>query len=298
MENTKFWLIFIITFFINSSIAHANDSCLVMADYFMENENYDQAITEYMRFIYFSRGDNYSHLQNPSTQDQEIIAEVLYKIGVCYRNQDEWQKAIHVISQSLRYTTNDSLRDNRKLSLAIIRIATADYSAAEMELIRLIHFTKINSVKYKSHFFLGICHLYQFRWQEAQIQFKEYYLKTVKNPDPKLDSLLSEANSIHYRSPQKAKWLSTFIPGTGQAYSGDIKNGLNALAINLLTGYLVTDAFMDERYQDLILSHIALFLRFYQGNRANAEYTAESYNDRLNKKTAKRILDYLESNCK
>ena len=272
-------------------ISFSNDICLTGADYFFKHENYDQAITEYLRYIFFSQRDRIGD------QDHEMLSEAFYKMGMCYRNQLAWEKAVQAIIKSLSYTTNDSLRDERKLAIAIIRITSSSYSAAEMELIRLIHFAKTGSIKLKAYFFLGVCYLYQFKWQDAQNQFKKYFANSLNNSSLALDSLLIQAGNLHYKSPNKAKWLSTFIPGAGQLYCGDIKNGINALAINLLTGYLTVDAFVDKRFQDLILGHLAFFLRYYQGNKANAQYLSESYNENLNRETAQKILNYLKINC-
>jgi hypothetical protein len=284
----KIWLIIFITCFINSQIVLTGDLCLLTAKHFMEREHYDQAITEYLRFIFFSQRDGFPD------PDQEMISEAFYNMGICYRNQFEWEKAVQAINKSITYTSNDSIREERKLAIAIIRITSTSYSAAEMELLRLVHFSKINSIKQKARFFLGICQIYQFKWQDAQYQFKEYYLRSVQNKDKELNLLLEQANRLHYKSPGKATWFSTFIPGTGQIYSGDLKNGINALAISLLTGYLLIDAWIDKSYQDFFISYLGLFWRYYQGNRANARYLSEEYNKNLNGKTAQKILNYLK----
>ena len=101
-------------------------------------------------------------------------------------------------------------------------------------------------------------------------------------------------SDLRYKSPKAAKWLSTFLPGFGQIYCGEWRDGINALAINSLTSYLLIDALLEQRFQDLIISHLTLFDRYYRGNRQNAEKAAILRNERLNKAFAKDVLNRLQ----
>ena len=287
---TSIIIFFTLTIFIR--IVNADkDPCLSLADSLYLNQFYDQAITEYMRYLYFSRMDN-----QISVGEEQKRAEILFRIGISYRNRKNWQKATDFINRSIIRTKEDSLRDTRKLSLVIIRLSTKEYSLAEIELLRLLQFSNTKSIRIRAYFFLAVCYVYQFKWQEADEKLKQYVSATTGRPDSMLNSMLYRGKNLPYKSPDLAKWLSTFIPGCGQIYAGDRKNGINALAINLLTGYLLVDGILDQRFQDLILSHMALFWRFYQGNRANAEKIAELNNERLNKTEADKIIHYLEMN--
>lgn len=66
---------------------------------------------------------------------------------------------------------------------------------------------------------------------------EDYFKNAVGSSDLKrvqqLDSLFDVLRNIKHPNPKTAKLLSILLPGAGQFYAGDIKNGLNSL---LLTG--------------------------------------------------------------
>ena len=57
-----------------------------------------------------------------------------------------------------------------------------------------------------------------------------------------IDSLFKENAKISKFSPKKASYLSMGLPGLGQFYSGDLKNGFSSLGLNavLLSAFLIT----------------------------------------------------------
>lgn len=275
-----FSLVFLLIVFCTES-ANAQDSALVLASKLYNNSNFEEAITEYMRFIYF----------NP---DNEKVGDVYHKIGSAYRNQKKWHEAIDAIRKSIAISSNDSIRDDRRISLAVIMIANANYSAAEFELLRISHFTNYSGLKRKANFFLGVCHLYTFKWKESQEAFSNYYSGSFKNKGNEIDSLFTFATNLTYKSPGAARWLSTFLPGSGQIYCGDWRNGINALVLNSLTSYLLINSLLERRFQDTFISFLTPFERYYRGNRYHAERIALLHNERLNETSAKKILEYIQ----
>ena len=252
----------------------AQDAALNQANYFFDNKSYEDAITEYQRFIFF----------NP---EHDMVGDAYYKLGMAYRNQEQWQKAMEAIRKSIYSTTNDSIKDERKIAIALIQFVTTNYSSAEFELLRVAHFSKYAPIKKKAFFFLGVCNLYTYKWEEARAHFSRYGSNSI------LDSLLLISGDLNHKSPKTALWLSTFIPGLGQIYCGDWKNGINALVLNSTLGYLFIDSLIDRRFQDTIISFFPFFRRYYSGNRFHAQRIANEYNDRVKRNFAKKIIDYL-----
>ena len=87
--------------------------------------------------------------------------------------------------------------------------------------------------------------------------------------------------------------LSTFLPGLGQAYAEDWKNGLNALLLNGVLGYVTLNAAIERDYDDALLSFFFLFHRYYVGNRYRAAEAAQAFNDRKNRWYVEKILQAL-----
>lgn len=269
----------LILLFLIVSFSNAQDVSLITADKFFEIGNYDHSITEYKRFLFFNPID-------------ESASDIYYKIGLAFRNQGKWSEAIDAIGKSIAITTQDSIKNDRSISKAVIYISKSDFSSAEFELLRIISFSKYPSIKKKAYFFLGVCYLYTARWEDSRVAFNQCFANSP-SVRSKIDSLLELSSNLKYKSTRLAKWLSTFLPGSGQIYGGEIKNGLNALVLNLITGYLLVDSLIEKRFKDALITNITLFERYYRGNRYNAEQIVRLYNMRINQNYSKNILDYL-----
>ncbi|MFQ6002404.1 MAG: tol-pal system YbgF family protein [Candidatus Zixiibacteriota bacterium] len=246
-------------------------------------ERYEEAITEYKRFIFF----------NP---DDHRIDHAFHKLGLCYKAQGNWEKAIKALRMSIQTADDDSLKEERKVESGIIQIACGKYSQAQLQLLRVAHFGKYPSTKKKAQFFLGVCYIYLFDWVNAKKALSDFYSgcnqQSYVEKKELVDSLLINAQSLPYKSVGTAKVLSTFLPGAGQLYVGNWKKSLNALAINSATAFLLWDSIENKDYLSVSFSGF-LFLRYYLGNRYHAVQDVKRYNERMNIKQTEKILKIL-----
>jgi len=267
--------------------AGTQDKALEVAEKFFNSENYYDAITEYRRYIFFN-----------SEKKDNSISYAHYKIGLAYRNQGKWDESLNAIRRSIHTANTEYIRDERKIDLAIVLIASGNYSAAEFYLIKIEIFSNIPELKQKAAFFRGVSAIYSFKWEQArnafQIYFNNHPERKYAEVGKKLDSLLNKAQNLIYKSPKLAKILSTILPGSGQIYSGDWCNGINALAINTVTGYLLVNDLVKRRYLDAIFNSLFIFERFYRGNRYHAEELAKKYNKNINQKFTEKILEIIK----
>lgn len=262
-------------------LLNAKDAALDYANYFYEIGNYENAIKEYKRFLFFNQND-------------EEISKTYYNMGLAYRNKGNWKKAIDAFRNSSATALNDSIRDEIRITTGTTLIAKGNYSSAEFELLKASLFSKYPKIKRKAIFFLGVCYIYSFKWDEAEKSFTQYFSDSIPNHFSKIDSLLTQAKNFKYKSPKLAKWLSTFLPGSGQIYAGNWLNGINALIVNGLTSYLLFDSIIDKRYEDVLITNITLFERYYKGNRYNAEKMAELHKKKASQEYAREILEHLQ----
>lgn len=267
--------------------AGAQDKALELAEKFFNSENYYDAITEYRRYIYFN-----------SEKKDDGISYAHYKIGLAYRNQGKWDESLNALRRSIQTANTEHIRDDRKIDLAVVMIAGGDYSAAEFYLIKVEMFSNIPELKRKAAFFRGVSIIYSFKWEQAREAFQIYFNNNPENKSDelgkKLDFLLAKAQNLKYKSTKLAKILSTILPGSGQIYSGDWRNGINALAINTATGYLLVNDLIKRRYLDAIFNSLFLFERFYRGNRYHAEESAKKHNQNINQELIEKILKILK----
>jgi len=265
----------------------SSDLCLDIAEKFFNIGDYYAAITEYKRFIFFSSNTN-----------NENISYSYYKIALAYRNQQKWNECIDAFQRSIQTALTEGTRDERKIDLAITLISSGNYNGAEFLLIKLEMFSQVQEIKQKASFFRGISSLYSFKWKQAREAFS-FYFPNIQSESKEIfkqvDSLLANAEDVKYRSPKLAKIFSTILPGSGQIYAGNWRNGINALLINVATGYLFINDIFNREYFDAIFNTLFIFERFYSGNRFNAEESAKKYNYRINKSFLDRILKILSS---
>jgi hypothetical protein len=261
---------------------YGRDAVLELADKFFDLHFYNEAITEYQRYIFF----------NDTGKD---ISYSYYKIGIAYRNLHDLEESLDALEFSVQASISDSIKDERKIDIAVNYIAWGRYSEAKLVLLKLMSFSKVPETRRKASLFLGIAHLYSYEWESAKDAL-EIYFKEERNDEAAYiaDSLLSQAEDIKYKSPEAATWLSTFIPGTGQMYTGNAGDGVNALVLNGANIYFIIYKLLEEEYGNAFLIYYFLFRRYYLGNIYNAGREAREYNRSLNEKTAENIFNLLK----
>jgi len=262
---------------------YGRDAVLDLADKFFDSRLYNEAITEYQRYIFFNRTG----------------ADVSYsycKIGLAYRNLYNPEKSLDAFESSVATAVSDSVKDKRKIDIAVNYIAWGRYSEAKLVLLKLISFSKIPEIRRKASLFLGVAHIYCYEWESAEGAL-EVYFKEESNYKAAyiVDSLLSKAEDIEYKSPGTAKWLSTFVPGIGQMYVGNAGDGINALVLNGANIYFIIYKLLQEEYGNAFIVYYFLFRRYYMGNIYNARKQAIEYNRDINEKTAGQIFDLLRA---
>ena len=97
--------------------------------------------------------------------------------------------------------------------------------------------------------------------------------------------------NVEQRSPYLARWFSGIVPGFGQIYIGDWKQGINSLLINGAFGYLTINALIAKRYIQSATIFILGWNRYYFGGMLNSESSAHKYNERQWDIALKTLMD-------
>ena len=274
-------LAIILLFFFVATVS-ASDLALDFGNHLFAMENYDAAITEYKRFLFF-------HPDHPQ------VVEVQFKIGLAYRAQKWWTEAIEMMTAAVQLTTETELQAERRVELAVTLIAGGAYDLALVELIKVDMQSQSARLHQRARFLRGVAYLYQFKWEQARSVFQTYFdeIPSASRAAAEIDALFLTALSESQKSERTARLLSTFLPGLGQTYAGDWKNGLNALLLNGVLGYITVDAAIERDYDDALLSFLFLFYRYYAGNRYRAAEAAQAFNDRESRQHVEKILQIL-----
>ena len=279
---SHFTIVAITLLFFAAVSVSASDPALDLGDYFFVRENYDAAITEYKRFLFFNA-------------DDPRVDEVQFKIGLAYRAQKWWMEAAEAMIAAIQRTTETELQAERRVELAVTLIASGAYDLALVELIKADMQSQSARLRQRARFLRGVAYLYQFKWEQARSVFHVYFdeIPSAAGAAAKIDTLFLDALNRSQKSEKATRLLSTFLPGLGQTYAGDWKNGLNALLLNGVLGYITLDAAIERDYDDALLSFFFLFYRYYAGNRYRAVEAAQTFNDWENRRHVEKILQAL-----
>jgi len=254
------------------------DSLLRTADAYLDAGDPEDAITEYLRFIYHHRNDSIR------------VTRTYAKVGAAFRQQGRLVEAEWALRRSLDTAPRgDTALGGRRVQIAVLHMAAESYESAKLELLRVAWFDPDLGWRRTALGYLGVCHLYARQWSEARRAFALRTPGDSTSATPLL-AYLAPANRPGHKSAAVARWLSTFVPGAGQAYARDAVDGLNAFAIGAASSFLVVDAMSARRLADVVLVYAPTFLRYYRGNRRNAIREVEAYNATVDKRYAEQAL--------
>ncbi|MYE88469.1 hypothetical protein F4X33_05690 [Candidatus Poribacteria bacterium] len=279
---SHFTMVAVTLLFFAAVTVSASDPALDLGDHLFALGDYDASITEYKRFLFFYA-------------DHPQAGEVQFKIGLGYRAQEWWAEAVGAMIVAIQRTTETELQAERRTELAVTLIASGAYDLALVELIKVDMYSQSARLRQRARFLRGVSYLYQFKWEQARSVFEVYFdeIPSAARTAAEIDALFSEAINLPQKSERVARLLSTFLPGLGQTYVGDWKNGLNALLLNAVLGYITLNAAIERDYDDAFLSFFFLSYRYYAGNRYRAAEAAQTFNDRENRQHVDKILQTL-----
>lgn len=215
--------------------------------------NYQLALKEYQRVIYFDKHDEYD----------ELYAKIA---SIHYLNSD-YDKALKYYDFALRLEPNDSIKFELILKKALSNLMQNRYMAALNELFDLPHHPS-EFLQNKKDLYLGISYFGLNDLDMSRNHFTELFDSSgIK----KIDKLFADFKDFKnkYR-PGKVELMSMLLPGLGQIYTGEVFNGLNSFF--LITGVTVYAVYTAVNYGlvDGLLVLSSWFYRYYTGGYTNA----------------------------
>ncbi|MDP2914988.1 MAG: hypothetical protein Q8O91_06005 [Candidatus Aminicenantes bacterium] len=262
------------------------DPALRFAEAFMDAGLFDEAVTEYKRFIFFY-----------SDSESADVSLAYARMGFALGYEKRWPAAWDALNKAVQTARDERTRDERRLSLAAAELGGCSYAAAKFLLLKLETFSIFPEVRERAMLYHAVTAVYEYDWEDVRLALAEYErsgnARGREEDIARAVALVDEARRGGRKSPGLAKVLSTVLPGAGQAYCGHWLDGLNALALNTLTGWLLVADIAAGPWDDVVFNSLFLFRRFYEGNRANAERQAREFNDRVDKAFSEKILNLI-----
>jgi tetratricopeptide (TPR) repeat protein len=220
--------------------------------------NIDAAVQQLERVIFFGDG--------------KYDAEAFALLGELHLQNGAYTEAATAFNQAAQFSEITATINRLKLlqSAALIRSGKSDL--ASIELLGM-HVEKNDSAFLKQQFLLGITQFTAGNFSESRTSFRNAAADT--NAKIRIDSLFEELSRIKHPKAKTARMLSIILPGAGQFYAGDIKNGVNSL---LLTGgFVLLGYFVATQYSllDATVAVIPWIQRYYMGGFKRAGFIAE-----------------------
>jgi tetratricopeptide (TPR) repeat protein len=251
------FLIFSVAF---SAIAQNINQTIELADNAKSAENYQAAVEYYERVLFFD-------------SNQEHYPSVSNNIAECYFSLHDYPNAIKYYSLAFNLSQDDSLRNFYSLRKIESLILNHNFSYAYIE---LLENEEANKGKKEWTLYAAVSCFGMEQYDDS----KKYFLHLIPSNNSK-DSILVEKSFLKLSKyqktlkPNRAKWMSFIIPGLGQFYSGNIKNGLNSLILNGLIIYLTIELSITYTVMDALLATGPWIQRYYLGGTNNAKHSCE-----------------------
>lgn len=270
------FLIFLIAFFnVTPSNSQISKNNYGFANELFFNGDYVAALNEYKRLYFYST-------------DEETKRFFCYWIGICYLKLGRYNQT----RSYLKYAMDSADPFIRYKSLEGI-IASynllGEYTLAASELEEYITVRSVSLCE--TEYLRGILYFYQMDFHRATNKFKKVLNQLTENETLNSNQKLNihmknlyqyskNMQKLPRRSPVVASLLSTFLPGSGQVYTGQYLDGIIAFFLNTATMYSVYSLVGNRHY----LSATMLFLlgiNFWSTNVNNAYNFAVQHNTKI-----------------
>jgi len=228
------------------------------ADSLYKNQQYFDAITEFKRLLLFDMEGEYKFQANEY-------------IGMSYKEGAKFSDAILYFTLAEMSTENRNELLESKLQIIRCNILRRTTSHAIDLLNSLVKDTSLTNIKNEILYWKGWAFIFSDKWGKASEAFSQTDTNEI------LSDFCNKVDKGKY-SVFFADFISHFIPGAGQFYTGHYLSGLLSVGWNVLWGYETIGAFAANRIFDGIIVGNFLWLRFYNGNLQNAKKFAQEEN--------------------
>jgi len=247
----KHWILFVL----GSSLwfpaaARNTERIIALADSLFRQERYDHAIKEYQRALYFNPGYRRAHITS--------------RLGHTWFLRHDYARAAQYYDIALNLQENDSLRMELHFRKVLCQMLDKEYQFALIELFGMPE-TMPGYFRKRRDFYLGTCYYYLGSLEEAALAWEEALQDAPRERQQALNRLLRGRNKYYRPNPNTAWYLSLILPGMGQFYAGDIRNGINSLVLNTGIVYLAYTTAVNYTVIDAVVSILPWLQRYWQG---------------------------------
>ncbi len=229
----------------------------VLANSLYENKSYELAVDAYKRVLFFDSEGKYRNTIYPN------IADCLFK-------SKEYEESANYFELAYFGTEDSVLKNHYILKKVSSYLILQQIDFAEAEILNLNDELNIEQLKEKA-IFGGIISFAKSDFYESEKIFKTLVPDTMV-----VDQLFRKNEKVSKINPKKAKILSMIMPGLGQLYVGDLKNGLNSFILTAGLMLLGVRSAIINAPLDAAIATLPWVQRYYQGGFNKAELIAKA----------------------
>lgn len=250
---------------------------LKLANEQYEKFNYDEAISYYQRILFFDK--------------QSYGSLIHQRLGNCFFNTGNYDKAAESYDIAWYSEKNDSIKHElafQKISSLLLQ------DKFQFALIEILNFNESlpEYFQKRKEFYSGIIYFGLEDFERSKFHFDAVITQPELENELKL--LFEKNKKLERLNPKKARILSMIVPGLGQFYSGDIKNGINSLLLTGLFAYLYIHTAINFSLLEGYLIVFPWFQRYYTGGFKRAGLNTETIKSNKRAVIYQKILAIIE----
>ena len=238
------------------------------ADSLFQEGDYLNAAHEYKRLLF-------SHPDAPQ------IDFVAFRVAASYQNAGKLENAIRAYQFLVDTYPKSILVARAKNNIAQCNVLLGDSAQGIASLKRFLSEHKESSLAPRAHFTIGMLHIDNGEWAQANSVWNDVFLTYPESPFAKVSEKLAHtvknADALPRRSPTIAVALSALIPGSGQVYSGQTMNGLYAFVSVAVLGS-ASFYYADQKRYEVAIPVGVLGIFLYGNSIHQSIQTARAFN--------------------
>ncbi|MFY0674210.1 MAG: hypothetical protein JXQ87_12455 [Bacteroidia bacterium] len=256
-------------------IAQTIEQTFRLANDQQKSKNYKSAISSYERVIFFDA-------------EKQFTQKAYYNIAACHLNLNEPNKQLKAFDKSILYTQNDTLSNELALEKTYYLLQNKYWKKALQELYSIEPYTAIQ--KRLHHYYLGAALYATNDFVRSEFHFQK--LATQPGDSLRIADVFDKSRAK--LNPNRAVWakrVSFFIPGSGQIASGNIKGGINSIALLGGLGFLYINTVENYGLVSGMITVLPWLSRYHIGGAENAEESMLTRQEKLKSKYFDELME-------
>jgi hypothetical protein len=244
----------------------------------MEKGQYQRAIAEFDRFIYFF-------------PDDRRVPLARHLIGICYLKDGRYRDAREVFSRTIRDTPDSPFAGKALFLTGESYYREAMFDRATAFFAEVLKTDPSPQLKNAAHYRLGWTRMQENRWREASEDFMKVERGDRLYPSAAYLSAESlKGDLLPYKDPVCAGVMAGIVPGLGHVYVSRYKDAMVAFLLNGLFIWATIESF--HQNHDVLGGILAFFeAGWYAGNIYSAVNVTHKWNKEVRDDFRKGLMD-------